>query len=401
MINNNILYLCLILIVSGTFAFKIAPDQQCVVKPEHQQKGFGCLPQYSHTELGHAYQKNFNSSVANNTDFQSLDQFALTYFTEDKCTYYQDLQVNVIYNDSYVKQVMYENFTSAFQNKTVNIVKYSPYPDGNQPDYLFYSQYFDCKSSKIILPKLFEEKGESYNVCLFNEVKYLNNSIDCNLAHLFHYSSEQLFGFFNTSSFQDFIYDHAVHVISNLKEVDADFSPFGSKQWYFTFNFMLQMTLDVKEYESLNQTLKFFNTAVPKAQLNRQIRPWFVGIASYSPYELDLNGGIILNEALYGSLYDNIKSNQFDILISSHPDLQQAKVFISKDYRNFSQVNDTNSLTALSQFEAFVLIYIPSQLETPAILNTSFDSLRINLEGKEIINISAAKQQTGIQKDIY
>ncbi|KAL4480271.1 hypothetical protein ABPG74_020787 [Tetrahymena malaccensis] len=400
MSNNNILYISLVLIISGAFAFQIAPNQQCVVLPEHQQKGSGCLPQYSHTELGHAYQKNFNSSVANSTDFQSLDQFALTFFTEDKCTYYQDFQVNVIYNDSYAKQVMYENFTSAFQNKTVNIVKYSVYPDGNQPDYLFYSQYFVCNSSKIILPKLFEQQGESYNMCLFNQVKYLNNSIDCNLAQVFHYSAEQLFGFFNTSSFQDFIFDHSIHVISNLKEVDADFSPFGSKQWYFTFNYMFQITLDIKEYDSLNQTLKFFNTAVPKAQLNRNVsRPWFVGIASYSPYQLDLNSGVILNEDLYGSLYDNLKNNQFDILISSHPELQQTQIFISKDYRNFFKVNNTN--IALNQFEGFVLVYIPSQLETPAILNTSYDSLKIILEGSEIINISAAKQQTGIQKDIY
>ncbi|KAL4506065.1 hypothetical protein ABPG72_013826 [Tetrahymena utriculariae] len=237
-------------------------------------------------------------------------------------------------------------------------------------------------------------------MCLFNQVKYLNNSIDCNLAQVFHYSAEQLFSFFNTSSFQDFIFDHSVHVISNLKEVDADFAPFGSKQWYFTFNYMFQMTLDIKEYESLNQTLKFFNTEVPQAQLNRNIsRPWFVGIASSSPYQLDLNGQIIINEGLYGSLYDNLKNNQFDILITSHPEVEQEQIFISKDYRKFYQVNDTNILNALNQFEAFVLVYIPSQLETPAILNTSFDSLRIILEGKEIINISAAKQQIGIQND--
>ncbi|KAL4442556.1 hypothetical protein ABPG74_006958 [Tetrahymena malaccensis] len=381
--------LILLLVVLSTSCLAIDSAYSCQLLPKHDNHTIGCMPHFPHLELGHAYQNNYNRSVLNTTEFQNLDQFALTYFTQNKCVYYQDFTVDILPVSKAPGMIFYENFTDAYDGTTCNVIKFKPSNDDLKLSYKISSDQFTCRKHKMIRPRIFEEEGESYKMCFFNNVNYLDNSIECNMAQIFHYSAKQLFSFFKNSSFQGFIVDHAVHAISNLGDQDWDFPPFGSKQWYFNFNYMFQMTLDIFEESTINDIFTNFQNVLPVVQQYRKtLRPWFVSIASQSPYQLDQTGKILINEAKYGAIYDNLKANKFDALITSHPSLSEVKIFISKDYRTFYEFEVTHSAILLNQFDGFVVVYLPTYLDTPAILKTSFKSFKLYLEEEKILQIN-------------
>ncbi|EAR93122.1 hypothetical protein TTHERM_00449720 (macronuclear) [Tetrahymena thermophila SB210] len=381
--------LIFLLFVSCCLASEQNVPYSCRLLPTHNNSTASCMPIHPHFELGHAYQNNYNFSAQSSPEFQSLDQFAINYFTLNQCLYNANLTVQLFPETKSPNIVFYENFTDLYNNQTCNIIKYTPKSDDVSLSYQVSSNQFTCRKHNIILPRLFEKKEDSYRKCLFNKVKYLDNSIDCNIAHIFHYSAKQLFDFYENPNFQGFISNHVVHAISNLGDQDWDFPPFGDKQWYFNFNFMFEMTLDINEPSTIGDILKNFQNVLPVVQKYRKtLRPWFVAIASQSPYKLDQTGQIALNETAYGTFYDNLKSNKFDVLLTSQPDIEEITIFVSKDYRKFYKFEVSGEPIFLNQFEGFVIIFIPTYLDTPAILKTSFHSLKIYVEDEKVLHIS-------------
>ncbi|KAL4467487.1 hypothetical protein ABPG72_004555 [Tetrahymena utriculariae] len=413
--------LIFVLFVRCCLASEQNAPYSCRLLPTHNNNTIDCMPIHPHFELGHAYQKNYNQSAQSTPEFQTLDQFAINYFTINQCLYNVNLTVQLFPQTNSPNIVFFENFTGLYNNQTCNIIKYTPKPDDMSLTYQVSSNQFTCRKHNIVLPRLFEQKQDSYRKCLFNNVKYLDNSIDCNIAHIFHYSAKQLFDFYENPNFQGFLSNHVVHAISNLGDQDWDFPPFV--QWYFNYNFMFEMTININEPSATEQIINNFQNILPVVEKYRKtlrpwfvaiasqspykldqtgmitlnetaykalktLRPWFIGLASQSPYQLDQTRKILINEDKYGAIYDNLKSNKFDSIITSHPDLSEVKIFVSKDYRTFYVFEVTHKAILLKQFDGFVVVYLLTYLDTPAILKTSFKSFKLYLEEEKILQIN-------------